>query len=294
MPRSRPARLERVSAPDVGPSDIAVVDAPGLRPAGDLGLVGLAGLSSAGRALSRTVPVGRSAGAARTARARPHGEPAVLPANAWADSPGRTGWQAVAKRVLDVIGAFVGLLLAAPIVALLAPCIKLSSPGPVLFAHTRLGRDGRPFRCFKLRTMRADAEAFLQADPALRAAYCANGFKLPSHADERVTGLGRFMRLTSLDELPQFWNVLRGDMALVGPRPIVEDELLHYAVRDRRVLLSVRPGITGAWAVAGRNRLGYPARAGVELEYVRHWSLARDLRVLVRTVGAVIGRRGAI
>jgi lipopolysaccharide/colanic/teichoic acid biosynthesis glycosyltransferase len=196
--------------------------------------------------------------------------------------------------VIDLLGALVGLALAAPVILLLAPLIKLASPGPVLFAHTRLGRDGRPFRCYKLRTMRADAEACLDADPELRAAYCANGFKLPSHADRRVTQLGRFLRLTSLDELPQFWNVLTGDMALVGPRPIVHDELLNYEVRDRRVLLSLRPGITGAWAVGGRNRLGYPARSSVELDYVRHWTLGRDLAIIARTFGAVIGRRGAI
>ena len=259
----------------------------------ELELIGVPRVGPVGRVLDRAA-VARGGTLARGTRARAQGDSAVLPANVWADSPGRIGWRAAVKRVLDLIGAVVGLVLAAPMIALLAPWIKLSSPGPVLFAHTRLGRDGRPFRCYKLRTMRADAEACLEADPALRAAYCANGFKLPSHADQRVTRLGRLMRLTSLDELPQFWNVLLGDMALVGPRPIIEDELLNYAVRDRRVLLSLRPGITGAWAVAGRNRLGYPARAEVELEYVRHWTLGRDVAVLARTVGAVLGRRGAI
>jgi lipopolysaccharide/colanic/teichoic acid biosynthesis glycosyltransferase len=101
------------------------------------------------------------------------------------------------------------------------------------------------------------------------------------------------MRLSSLDELPQFWNVLRGDMALVGPRPIVDEELEHYNVRERRLLLSVRPGITGAWAVGGRSRIGYPDRAQIELDYVRGWSLGRDVGILLRTAGAVLGRRGA-
>lgn len=289
MPRSRPARVERVPAPDGGLSDIAVVDASGLHGATELELVSVAG------GAERTIG-GRSARSAlpHAVRGAARRSAAVLEANVWAESPARAGWRAALKRVLDVVGALVGLALAAPIVLLLAPLIKIASPGPALFAHTRLGRDGRPFRCYKLRTMCADAETRLAADPLLRAAYFANGFKLPSESDRRVTPLGRFMRLTSLDELPQFWNVLRGDMALVGPRPIVNDELLNYAVRDRRVLLSLRPGITGAWAVGGRNRLAYPARAHVELDYVRRWTFGRDLAILIRTFGAVLGRRDAI
>jgi lipopolysaccharide/colanic/teichoic acid biosynthesis glycosyltransferase len=233
----------------------------------------------------------RTATARLTAHAR-HAT-AVIPANVWADSPARSGWRAAVKRIVDVIGAIVGIALAAPVILLLAPFILLGSPGPVVFAHTRLGRDGRPFRCFKLRTMCEDAESRLATDPALRAAYRANGYKLPSHADQRVTGLGRFLRLSSLDELPQFWNVLRGDMALVGPRPIVDEELEHYTARERRLLLSVRPGITGAWAVGGRSRIGYPDRAHIELDYVRAWSFRRDVGILLRTAGAVLARRGA-
>jgi len=274
-----------------------VADAPGLHAAAELELVSVAGGGLMERAFDRALEraTGRGTRAVAHAGRRAVRRSAdVLEANVWADSPARAGWRAALKRVVDVIGALAGLAMAAPFVLLLAPLIKLASPGPVLFAHTRLGRDGRPFRCYKLRTMCADAEACLEADPLLRAAYFANGFKLPSDADRRVTRLGRFMRLTSLDELPQFWNVLRGDMALVGPRPIVDDELLNYPVRDRRVLLSLRPGITGAWAVGGRNRLPYPARAQVELDYVRRWTFGRDLSILGRTLGAVLGRRGAI
>jgi lipopolysaccharide/colanic/teichoic acid biosynthesis glycosyltransferase len=267
-----------------------VVDAPGLHGAADLEFV------SVGGAIERLAPArGTRAAVVHHVRTAVRGRSAdVLEANVWADSPARAGWRAALKRVLDVVGAVAGLVIAIPVMLLLAPLIALASPGPVLFAHTRLGRDGRPFRCYKLRTMCADAEAHLAADPLLRAAYLANGFKLPSDADRRVTPLGRFMRLTSLDELPQFWNVLKGDMALVGPRPIVDEELQHYPVRDRRILLSLRPGITGAWAVGGRNRLGYPARARVELDYVRRWTFGRDLAILGRTLGAVIGRQGAI
>jgi lipopolysaccharide/colanic/teichoic acid biosynthesis glycosyltransferase len=140
--------------------------------------------------------------------------------------------------------------------------------------------------------MCAEAEALLENDPALRAEYLANGFKLPTHGDRRVTALGRVLRTTSLDELPQFWNVLRGEMSLVGPRPIVPEELAHYGPHHA-VLCSVRPGVTGAWAVGGRSRIGYPARAQIELEYVRGWSLRRDFVILARTVGVVLQRHGA-
>jgi lipopolysaccharide/colanic/teichoic acid biosynthesis glycosyltransferase len=197
------------------------------------------------------------------------------------------------KRVLDVVGALVGLLLAAPILAILAVAIKLDSRGRVFFAQDRVGRGGRLFRCYKLRTMCEDAESRLESDEALRARYESNHFKLPLESDTRVTGLGRLLRTTSLDELPQFWNVLRGDMSLVGPRPVVPSELSHYAA-TRDVLLSVRPGLTGAWAVRGRSRIGYPERASIELGYARSWTIRGDLVILVRTVGVVLQRRGAL
>ena len=203
-----------------------------------------------------------------------------------------TRWRVAAKRTIDVIGAVVGLVLAGPLLLLLAIAIRLDSPGRVVFAQTRVGRGGRPFRCFKLRTMCADAESRLDRDHTLRAAYESNHFKLPAHADDRITPLGRFLRTTSLDELPQFWNVLRGDMSLVGPRPVVTSELVHYAA-TRDVLLSVRPGLTGAWAVRGRSRIGYPERAAIELSYARSWTIRGDLAIMVRTVGVVLQRRGA-
>lgn len=285
MPSSRPGRVTRALSPDGAGSELVLTDTVGGTTDLDLVSIGATPVLERGTRAAR-------AGMTRAAAVL-HRPGHVLEVNVWADSPGRVGWRAALKRVLDVIGALVGLALAGPIMLLLAPLIRLGSPGPVLFAHTRLGRDGQSFRCYKLRTMCADAELHLESDPTLRASYRANGYKIPSHADRRVTPLGRFMRLNSLDELPQFWNVLRGDMALVGPRPIVDEELEHYAARDRRVLLSVRPGITGAWAVGGRSRIHYPERADVEMAYVRGWSLALDLRILARTVVAVLGRRGA-
>src|SRR5262249_48681344 len=137
-------------------------------------------------------------------------------------------WRAAIKRALDVLGALVLIVLTAPLLAALAVAIKLDSPGTALFAHRRLGRDGRRFRCLKFRSMCVEAESMLQSDERLRRHYVANAFKIPTDSDPRCTRLGRFLRKSSLDELPQLFNVLKGDMALVGPRPIVPLEATHY------------------------------------------------------------------
>ena len=134
--------------------------------------------------------------------------------------------------------------------------------------------------------MRQGSEDILRNDPALYEEYRQNHFKIPEHRDPRTTTLGRFLRETSLDELPQLWNVLRGDMSLVGPRPVVEDELAMYG-NTAELLLSMPPGITGAWAVSGRHDVGYPERCAVELSYVRNWRLSEDLRIALRTVRVV-------
>jgi len=190
------------------------------------------------------------------------------------------------KRCVDVIGAMSGLVVAAPVLAVVMLAIRIESPGAPLFRHRRVGRGLRPFDCLKLRTMRADAEERLARDPALMAAYRENHYKLPDDQDPRVTRLGRWLRRTSLDELPQLWNVLVGDMSLVGPRPIVEAELEHYPGTEQ-LLLSVRPGVTGAWAANGRHHVGYPDRAALELRYVRSWSLWGDVLIIVKTIRAV-------
>ncbi len=195
--------------------------------------------------------------------------------------------QFAVKRTLDVIGATVGLVLTAPLMAVIAAGIRLESKGPVLFRHWRMGRNGDGFSCLKFRTMRDDAEAILATDRELKRLYRENHYKLPDDLDPRVTRFGRLLRRTSLDELPQLLNVLLGEMSLVGPRPVVEEELEHYRGSER-LLLSVRPGMTGAWAVNGRHHVGYPARAELELHYVRSWSVAQDLRILAGTVSAVM------
>lgn len=196
------------------------------------------------------------------------------------------------KRVVDIVGAVVGLVLSGPLLAVVALGIRLESSGPILFGQRRIGAWGRPFRCFKFRTMRVDAEQVLRNDPVLHAQYVKNNYKLPEGKDPRITRMGRLLRKTSLDELPQFWNVLRGDMSLIGPRPVVPDELNEYGDK-RRVLLSAKPGMSGAWAIIGRSRVGYPHRAAIELGYVQRWRLKTDFAILWRTLPAVVTRRGA-
>jgi exopolysaccharide production protein ExoY len=197
------------------------------------------------------------------------------------------------KRVIDFVGALVLILVLLPVFILFAIAIKLDSRGPVLFAHRRLGKGGRHFDCLKFRTMEIDAEHRVFQDEALRHKYVSNHFKIPLELDPRITRLGRFLRRSSIDELPQLWNVLKGEMALVGPRPIVALEATHYGDKLDD-LLSVRPGMTGHWAVSGRSSVGYPERVEVELHYVRTRSASTDLLILAKTPWAVLTQRGAV
>ncbi len=200
----------------------------------------------------------------------------------------RRAWAAALKRVVDVAIAVVGLIVTAPLLALVSILIRLESPGSPVFRHERVGFRGRRFLCLKLRTMRVDAEDRLRSDSAMYEEYRRHHYKIPDDRDPRVTKLGRLLRRTSIDELPQLWNVLVGEMSLVGPRPVVTEELELYG-RDKSVVLSMRPGITGAWAVSGRQRIGYPERCAVELQYVRAWRLGADARIMAKTF-AVVGR----
>ena len=197
------------------------------------------------------------------------------------------------KRTLDLLLAGVGLVLLAPLLGGIALAVRLDSPGPVLFRHERLGRGGRRFRLLKFRTMEPDAEERLEADPELRERYVENDYKLPVDQDPRVTRVGRFLRETSLDELPQLVNVLKGDMSLVGPRPVVAPEIDEFG-RHAPVVLGVRPGVTGYWQISGRSSVGYPERARREIAYVVNWSLWRDLAILARTVPVVLRKIGVV
>lgn len=200
--------------------------------------------------------------------------------------------QIALKRMMDVLLSIVGLVLLAPVMLLTSVAVWVESPGPVFFRQNRPGRAGRWFGMLKFRSMYRDAEAALKADPALYDLFLANACKLPAHLDPRITRVGRFLRRTSLDELPQLWNVLVGEMSLVGPRPVVGPELEEYGDATP-MLLSVRPGMTGLWQVSGRSRLQFPERAIIDIEYVERWSLSRDLRIMLRTVPAVVRARGA-
>lgn len=191
------------------------------------------------------------------------------------------------RRVFDVVGATVMLVLLAPVLSAGVLVVLVSSGRPVFFAHPRLGKGGRPFKCWKLRTMTVGAERWLDLDPELRERHRASGYKLPNGSDPRVTRWGRWLRKTYIDEIPQLLNVLAGDMSLVGPRPIVRSELDLFG-EDAADLLQVRPGIFGAWTSLGRNRPPYPARARLELDYVRTRSPSVDLRILTRSVWAVL------
>lgn len=198
-----------------------------------------------------------------------------------------------AKRVFDVVGSLVLLVLLVPIWIVVVAAVKVSSHGPVLFRQQRVGAGGELFSILKFRSMHRDAEGALQANPELHARYLANGHKLLLGEDPRITVVGRIIRKLSLDELPQLWNVMRGEMALVGPRPIVPTEMPIYGARADAYLLA-RPGITGAWQVAGRSHLSYVDRVQLDIDYLERWSLASDMAILLRTPRAVMCCRGSL
>ncbi len=214
-----------------------------------------------------------------------------IPMLSWGPMP-KDEVGATAKRIADVAIATGALLVFAPVMAVVAALLKVVDPGPVLFAQQRLGVGGETFRLFKFRSMRVDAEEALRRDPALYKRYVDNDFKLPEDEDPRISPLGRFLRKSSLDELPQLVNVLRGEMSMVGPRPIVPAEIEHYRPYTA-LFLSVRPGITGLWQVSGRSDVRYPERAFMDLDYIGNNSVLTDMSILVRTVPAVLARKGA-
>ena len=194
-------------------------------------------------------------------------------------------------RTLDIAGTLTGLIIAAPALAILAVLIARDG-GAALFNQIRVGKDGQGFRCFKLRSMASDAEARLEAvlanDPQAAAEW-AEHRKLKN--DPRITKLGHFIRKTSLDELPQLWNVLKGDMSLVGPRPIVPDELAMYG-KNAAGYLAHRPGLTGLWQVSGRSDCDYDTRVALDLEWSAKRSVVSYLEIILKTVPAVLAKDG--
>ena len=201
----------------------------------------------------------------------------------------REGWRAGAKRAFDLVVGLVTLLVAAPVLAVAALAIKLDSRGPVLFRQVRVGRNSEPFHVLKLRSMVVDAESQLADVIDLNE---ADGPLFKMADDPRVTRVGRFIRATSIDELPQLWNVVRGDMSLVGPRPALPHETEEWdSLLAQR--LRVKPGITGMWQVHGRSDTSFEDYTRLDLYYVDNWSLTTDLAIMLKTVPAVVFRQGA-
>jgi lipopolysaccharide/colanic/teichoic acid biosynthesis glycosyltransferase len=193
-----------------------------------------------------------------------------------------------AKRIFDICFSLTFLIVFSPLYLLLIVLVALSSSGPVFYVQERVGKNYKRFNCYKFRTMISNADEVLhemmQTSPSMRQEF-QNTFKLKR--DPRITWIGKFLRITSLDEFPQFWNVLKGDMSVVGPRPLVVEELPSYGDYIDRVL-TIRPGATGLWQVSGRNNIPYPRRVQIDVYYANSRNFLMDLWIIVKTVGVVV------
>ncbi|MEO0258059.1 MAG: exopolysaccharide biosynthesis polyprenyl glycosylphosphotransferase [candidate division WOR-3 bacterium] len=202
---------------------------------------------------------------------------------------------AVIKRIIDLLVSMILIILLSPLFILISVLVKITSKGPIFFTHKRLGVNGKPIKIYKFRTMYENSEEILhrlfECKPELRAEF-EKYRKIVSIKDPRVTALGRFLRKSSLDELPQLFNVLKGEMSLVGPRPYLPEEL-PYLGEDKDIILSVKPGLTGLWQVSGRNQLTFEERVMLESYYVKNWNLFLDLVILVKTVFELFKSSGA-
>ena len=198
----------------------------------------------------------------------------------------------VSKRAMDILGAISALVLFSPIYLIVTVLILITEGRPIVFRQARLGRGGELFNVWKFRSMCQNAEEILRSNTKIYKKYVENNYKLPEGQDPRITRLGHFLRKSSLDELPQFWNVLTGEMSLVGPRPIVNDELEEYR-NKKGLFLKMKPGITGVWQVSGRSDLQYPERAKLELSYLDKQGFWFDAKTIIKTVYCVLTRVGA-
>lgn len=198
--------------------------------------------------------------------------------------------QMLAKRVLDILGGIIGTILLIPLTIIIAPFIYFESPGPIFFIQKRVGRNGRIFKMYKYRSMYMDAEARKEE---LMAQNEMKGYMFKLKDDPRITKVGRFIRRTSIDELPQFFNILRGDMSLVGTRPPTVDEFEQYQSYHKK-RLSTTPGLTGMWQVSGRNDItNFEDVVKLDIEYIDNWSLGLDMKIIWRTIVVVLNRKGA-
>ena len=195
-----------------------------------------------------------------------------------------------AKRAIDILASGIGMILLSPVYLAIAAAVKFTSPGPVIFSQIRVGRYGRHFRFYKFRSMRTDAEAMKDSLMAQNESKDGVIFKMKD--DPRITKVGKFLRRTSLDELPQLWNVFIGDMSLVGPRPPVPSEVQEYTLEDRK-RLDVIPGITCLWQIKGRSEIPFNEQVRLDKEYILTPGIWRDFVILLKTIPAIIGGRGA-
>ncbi|CAJ1226827.1 exopolysaccharide biosynthesis protein [Levilactobacillus zymae] len=196
------------------------------------------------------------------------------------------------KRLIDITISLLALVMLSPIflVVWLLDIFSLSNRGPLFYRQVRMGLNGQRFKMFKFRSMVVNADEKLHNNPVLYRKYVENNFKLKPEDDPRITKLGSFLRKTSIDEIPQFLNILKGDMALIGPRPVVEEELTEYNVEK---LLSVKPGAMGLWQASGRSNVGYPERANIEMHYIDEASLSVDLKIMWMNIVKIFNGKGA-
>ena len=214
-----------------------------------------------------------------------------LPAKGYRELLGKNIPYKIVKRTTDVALSSIALVGLLPIFAVIALAIKLESKGPVFFKHTRIGKDGKIIKIYKFRSMVENAEDLIKKFTPEQMKEYKENYKLSN--DPRVTKVGEFLRRTSLDELPQLINIVKGDLAIIGPRPVVADELKKYGTNIKK-FLSVTPGLTGFWAANGRSCTSYEQRMQMELFYIDNLSFKMDVKVFFKTIGAVLNRRGAV
>lgn len=197
------------------------------------------------------------------------------------------------KRILDILLSISALIVFSPIFIIIFIIMHFgSNKGPVFFKQTRVGLNGKDFKIYKFRSMVVNADKILENDPQLYLKYKKNNYKLEPDEDPRITKLGRWLRRTSIDELPQFINILKGDMSIIGPRPVLRQELIEYG-SDVNKFLSVKPGAMGLWQASGRSNIPYPERCDIELEYVDKASLTFDIKIMFKNIISIFKNEGA-
>ncbi|ANK62541.1 multidrug MFS transporter [Loigolactobacillus backii] len=197
------------------------------------------------------------------------------------------------KRLCDIVVSIIALICLIPVFAVMFILYRFGeNRGPMIYKQERIGKNGKPFKIWKFRSMVVNADKKLKANPALYKKYLANSYKLPAEEDPRITHFGRIIRKTSIDELPQFINILKGDMALVGPRPVVRTELKEYGDNVRK-LLSMTPGAMGYWQASGRSNIGYPERCDIEMYYIDHANFWFDVKIVFLNIISIFKSTGA-